>query len=112
MAFDIFPQFHFDQYTMRPLKIDDALAYYEYMTHDAVSQFINRSNRVHSINKAEEEINYWRKLFYNRQGIYWGIALNDTLIGTAGYNMLLLQDRKGEISYDLKYEYWGARHYE
>lgn len=108
-AFESFPEFEFDQYKLRQISKSDAENYFFYMNHPKVSEFINVTNTVKSIEHARSELEYWGGLFTTKRGVYWGIALKDTntLIGTAGYNSLMLLNRKCEISYDLDYEHWG-----
>lgn len=108
-AFDKFPEFEFGEYKLRQIRQSDAENYFFYMNSPQVSEYINITNRVKSVEHAKNELAYWGGMFATKRGIYWGIALkcDDKLIGTAGYNSLMLLNRKCEISYDLDHEYWG-----
>ena len=108
-AFENFPEFDFADYKLRQITPNDAENYFFYMNHPNVSEYINVTNRVKSVEHASSELLYWGGLFPTKRGIYWGIALKDTnkLIGTVGYNSLMLFNKKCEISYDLDHNYWG-----
>ena len=59
--------------------------------------------------EAEAELKYWLNLFIKKTGIYWAIARHDNnkIIGTIGLHEWDKYNNRGEISYDLNYEYWG-----
>lgn len=104
-----FPNFVFDDYIMRELTLEDAEDYFLYMAHPQVAEFIPPAHSVQSVEMARLELAYWSSLFKESRGFFWGIALQSsgTLIGTAGFNSIYFNHQRGEISYDLSYEYWG-----
>ena len=48
-----------------------------------------------------------RSLWDNDAGIRWGVEREGTLIGTCGFHNLNKGSRRGELGYELGYEYWG-----
>jgi ribosomal-protein-alanine N-acetyltransferase len=85
----------------------DAAEYFFYMNSPQVRDFISIGNLPSSIEKAKEDLRYWSSLFTVKRGFYWSIRNNKKLIGTIGFNTLSFAHLKGEISYDLSYEYWN-----
>jgi ribosomal-protein-alanine N-acetyltransferase len=87
----------------------DSNAYFCYMNAPHVKSFISAGNLPNSIEKAREDLQYWASLFNMCRGFYWGIrhAETNTLVGTLGFNTMSFVHLKGEISYDLAYEYWN-----
>ena len=53
-------------------------------------------------------VNKFAERFRNGSGIRWGIALreDDKLVGTCGYNTLVLRQHRAEIGYDLRRTHW------
>jgi ribosomal-protein-alanine N-acetyltransferase len=85
---------------------DDAIEYFFYMNNPQVRNFISLGNLPSSVEKAREDLLYWGGLFAAARGFYWAIRSQKTLIGTCGFNTLSFNHLKGEISYDLSYDYW------
>jgi ribosomal-protein-alanine N-acetyltransferase len=48
-----------------------------------------------------------RSLWDNDAGIRWGVEREGILIGTCGFHNLNKGARRGELGYELGYEYWG-----
>jgi ribosomal-protein-alanine N-acetyltransferase len=89
--------------------MSDTQRYLDYMSDDRMAGFLTKENRPHDFSKAEQELRYWSSLFENKRSIYWCIALKEgnIMIGTVGFNVILLGHDRAEISYDLDPEYWG-----
>jgi len=104
-----FPHMDLGEFVLRELAEGDAVNYFKYMSRKEVTPFLTDDNRTTSLEKAQNELNYWRSLFQNKRGFYWGIAnkSDNELIGTAGFNMISTAHLKGEISYDLNPDVWG-----
>jgi ribosomal-protein-alanine N-acetyltransferase len=85
----------------------DAAQYFFYMNDPQVRDFISLGNLPSSTEKAKEDLRYWGSLFAATRGFYWAIRSDGSLIGTVGFNTLSFNHFKGEISYDLSYDYWG-----
>ena len=48
-----------------------------------------------------------RSLWDNDAGIRWGVEREGGLIGTCGFHNLNKSCRRGELGYELDYEFWG-----
>jgi len=48
-----------------------------------------------------------RSLWENDAGIRWGVERDGNLIGTCGFHNLNRGARRGELGYELDYDYWG-----
>lgn len=103
-----FPVIELGDIKLRDLMIADARDYYEIMSNPEVIKYFSDEDIPTSPEGAIEEVKFWGGLFYRKQSVFWGIANteNDKLIGTIGYNSWNVLNRRAEISYDLKYEYW------
>jgi len=98
-----------DNIMLRQLHSSDAVEYFYYMNNKNVAEYIATSSLPSSISHAVDELKYWASLFTSRRSIYWGIAdkSNNKLLGTVGYNNLWHAHSRGELSYDLDFNYWG-----
>lgn len=107
--FGEFPSLELGEIVLREIRESDALDYYNYMNDQRMDGFLTRENRPASEEKALEELKYWKGLFINKRSMYWCIALKDSdqMIGTAGFNNIIFNHDRAEISYDLDPEYWG-----
>ena len=107
--FGAFPELDAGDIVLRQIEESDAEAYFDYMSREAMADFLTKENRPETLEKALEEVKYWGSLFPNKRSIYWAIALKDTnkMIGTAGFNSISFPNSRAEISYDLNPDYWG-----
>jgi len=106
-----FPVFDLGNAIMRKIiPIQDTENYFLYMNHPEVSAYIAQGNCPHSLEDAKQDLEFWSSLFGTRRGFYWALAEkgNNTIIGSVGFNILFLSQRKGELSFDLDRSYWGA----
>ena len=57
---------------------------------------------------AREIVDWARRIFEERSGIRWAIALKpgDRMIGSCGFHLLSLRDKRAEIGYELRADYW------
>lgn len=106
--FKIFPVIDCGDYVLRELNISDAPAFYHYLNHQKVAQYLAPDDVPKSLTQAKIEIKYWRSLFYSKISIFWAIARksNNQLIGTCGFNHINNINKRAEISYDLDYHFW------
>ncbi len=83
--------------------------YFLYMNSAYVRPFISEGNFPASLTKAKDDLQYWASLFYLRRSVYWAVREKESqnLVGTVGFNNISFIHAKGEISYDLSYDYWG-----
>lgn len=107
--FASFPVLITERLYMREISADDAEAYYGYMSHPVVSEFVSDEDIPKSVEHARQELGYWGGLFRNRTSIYWAVIEKSTnkMIGACGFNFWNILHSKVEISYDLDYNYWG-----
>lgn len=104
-----FPLIDLGDILLRPLRDSDSERYFEYMSQDIMKSFLTASNRPTTPEEALREVRYWGGLFESGRSIYWAIALAETdrLIGTAGFNIILHNHARAEISYDLDPAFWS-----
>lgn len=95
-----------DEYILREQSIEDTAAFFEYYSDPDVSGYI-LARTPHTLKDAREEVEYCRKLFQYRQGIYWAIARRDDnkMIGAVGL-YINNHHHRAEICYDLHKQYW------
>tara|TARA_B110000503_G_scaffold141486_1_gene235210 strand:+ start:2464 stop:3018 length:555 start_codon:yes stop_codon:yes gene_type:complete len=107
--FNNFPVLDLGDIILREIEISDAPDYFDYMSRKEMESFLTKDNMPESLEKATEEVQYWRSLFPSKRSIYWAIALKDTnkMIGTAGFNVISFPNSRAELSYDLSPDYWG-----
>lgn len=102
-----FPVLDLDKkFYLREQRPEDTPAFFEYYTDPEVARYILASNPK-TMMDAQMEIEYCRKLFQNRHGIYWTIARrkDDQMIGAIGL-YINNNHHRGEICYDLSRNYW------
>ncbi|OLP64726.1 hypothetical protein BACPU_23160 [Bacillus pumilus] len=65
-------------------------------------------NRRPSIDRRNEEVEWYNQIFKDQTGIRWGISLkgDSTIIGSCGFLNLKKQHRRAEIGYELHHDYW------
>ncbi len=107
--FGPFPQIELGDIILREISEDDAQDYLDYMSMQEMEGFLTKENRPQTLDKALEEVKYWKSLFPSRRSIYWAIAKksDNKMIGTAGFNNISFANARAEISYDLSPECWG-----
>ncbi|MDX2082789.1 MAG: GNAT family protein [Rickettsiales bacterium] len=102
-----FPLIDLGNYILREKRSEDAADFFRYYTDPEVNKFI-LCEMPRDLEEARREINYWRNVFYQNDGIYFAIARkdNDQLIGSIGLTSLNSYHNRIELSYDLAKEYW------
>lgn len=107
--FSAFPTIHLGNIVLRDMRMNDSLAYYEYLNNPMVSQHLSDEDIPTNAQEALNCVKAWGGLFYNKQGIFWTIAetQTDKLIGSIGLSSWNFSNRRAELSYDLAYEHWG-----
>ena len=96
-----------DDIYIRPMKIEDAPAYLNYMRNPNVRQYVLVEKQC-TISYAMSHINYCKDMMRAQQGLFWSIATkeDDTMIGwLALYTNN--PDHRAEIAFDLAEEFWG-----
>lgn len=103
-----FPVIDLGDYILREQTLDDLEDFHNYYTDPIVNEFIV-SDIPNSLEESKYELQYWINVYYNRSGIYFGIARKDNnqLVGSVGITGINRTHNRCEISYDLAKEYWN-----
>ncbi len=102
-----FPTLDIDEhYILREQQIEDTDAFLEYYGDQEVARYI-LAKTPSTLKDARDELEYCKKLFTYRQGIYWSIARKDNnrMIGAIGL-YINNHHHRAEICYDLHKNYW------
>ncbi|PHQ82461.1 MAG: GNAT family N-acetyltransferase [Coxiella sp. (in: Bacteria)] len=102
-----FPTLEIDeQFILREQQVEDSAAFFEYYSDPEVARHI-LAKTPNSLKDAQSEVEYCRKLFQYRHGLYWSIARksDNRMIGAVGLYMNNHHHR-AEICYDLHKDYW------
>lgn len=102
-----FPVIDLGDYVLREQTMDDLEDFHNYYTDPIVNEHIV-SEIPNSLEESKYELQYWINVYYNKSGIYFGIARKDNnqLIGSIGITGINRTHNRAEISYDLAKEYW------
>ncbi|MBL3284531.1 Acetyltransferase (GNAT) family protein [Rickettsiales endosymbiont of Paramecium tredecaurelia] len=108
-SFEQFPVLENQDLVLRELEESDAPDYFAYLSKPAMYPFVVSTNIPHNMDKARDELMFWRGLFEQKYSIYWGITHRDDnkLVGTVGFNYIMQHSCKAELSYDLNESFWG-----
>jgi RimJ/RimL family protein N-acetyltransferase len=92
---------------LRPLRADDAAAFYAYLRDPAVTELT--AYPVVSVPMVEAMIERSLSRWASGELSKWGIALqhDDQLVGTCGFNEWSQVHRWAELAYDLSQAHWG-----
>lgn len=104
---NFFPTLDLGEYILREKQASDVRDFFNYYTDPEVNKYII-SHIPKTLEETRMELNYWKNIFYQNDGIYFAIARKDTnqLIGTIGVNTHIRHHRRIELSYDLSKDYW------
>jgi [ribosomal protein S5]-alanine N-acetyltransferase len=104
----IFPEIDLGNFYLREKRESDVADFFAYYSDPEVSKFI-LCEIPRDLEEGRRELNYWRNVFYQNDGIYFAIAdkKNDRLIGSIGLTGFNSYQARIEISYDLNKEYWN-----
>jgi len=88
---------------LRQITLDDCNAIYQYSTDKDFTKYLSfiatRENTMNFINNINNDIK-------NHKRLYWGIEVNNKIIGTIGF--LHLQKMQAEIGFGISKDYWGT----
>jgi ribosomal-protein-alanine N-acetyltransferase len=103
----IFPTLDLGEYILREKQASDVADFFNYYTDPLVNEYII-SYIPRTLEEARMELNYWKNVFYQDDGIYFAIAKKDTnqLIGSIGFSSHIKHHHRIELSYDLAKDYW------
>jgi RimJ/RimL family protein N-acetyltransferase len=106
--FTLFPPvIDLGNYRLRPLRTDDALAWYAYLSDPEVTHLT--SYNVSSMDQVSNFIATYISDYAERRSSRWALvdADSDQLIGTCGYYSWNPDHSIAELGYDLSREHWG-----
>lgn len=103
----IFPEIDLGEFLLREKSESDVEDFFSYYSDPEVNKFI-LCEIPRDLEEGRRELNYWRNVFYQNDGIYFAIAdkKNNRLIGSIGLTGFNSYQARIEISYDLNKEYW------
>ncbi len=98
-----------DEIYLREQRISDTDDFFKYYSDPEVGKHILATNPT-TPEEAKQEIEYCRKVFEQKRGIYWTIATksDDRMIGAVGLYINNFHHR-AELCYDLSQEYWRKK---
>jgi ribosomal-protein-alanine N-acetyltransferase len=101
------PTIDLDGARLRPLRADDAAAFYAYLRDPAVTELT--AYPVVSVPMVEAMIERSLSRWASGELSKWGVALqhDDQLVGTCGFNEWSQAHRWAELAYDLAQAHWG-----
>ena len=102
-----FPTIDLGEFILREKCESDVVDFFAYYSDPEVNKFI-LCEMPRDLEEARRELNYWRNIFYQNDGIYFAIADKKTnkLIGSIGLTSYNSYQGRIEISYDLAANYW------
>jgi ribosomal-protein-alanine N-acetyltransferase len=101
----VFPVLKTDDFILRELTLDDIDAISSIWGTPQVSESLSRGSMSHD--ESVEMLYVLRSLWENDAGIRWGVEMERKLIGTCGFHNIKNSAKRGELGYELGYEYWG-----
>jgi [ribosomal protein S5]-alanine N-acetyltransferase len=105
--FDPFPILETQRLTLRKITMTDAADIYAIRHDPETMRYIGRP-LLSSIAEAQQLIGEFQQGIRDQKNIVWGITLKDRpdLIGTIGFRTIDTVNRRGEIGYVLKPDFW------
>ena len=100
-----FPVLKTEDFILRELAEDDLEAISHIWGSPNVAEKL--SSGPLSRNDSVQMLYVLRSLWDNDAGIRWGVERNGVLMGTCGFHNLNKGARRGELGYELAYEFWG-----
>jgi ribosomal-protein-alanine N-acetyltransferase len=100
-----FPILKIDDFVLRELTSDDLDAISSIWGSPKVTE--NMSSGPLSKEESIQMLYVLSSLWNNDAGIRWGVERNGQLIGTCGFHNINKGLQRGEIGYELDYEFWG-----
>ncbi len=105
----VFPIINLGDFYLREKRDSDVEDFFNYYSDPEVNKFI-LCEIPKNLEEAKREVNYWRNVFYQNDGIYFAIAQksSDRLVGSIGLTSYNSYQGRIEISYDLDKRYWRS----
>ncbi|MCR8747240.1 GNAT family N-acetyltransferase [Romboutsia lituseburensis] len=102
-----FPTLETSRLYLREITDDDASDIFEYLSDDTVTKYLGKESLT-NVDGAYEIINKIKINYNERRGIRWGIIHKESrkLIGTIGYDVLQVKNKRADVGYDINSNYW------
>jgi ribosomal-protein-alanine N-acetyltransferase len=100
-----FPVLKIEDFILRELTDDDIDAISRIWGSPNVTEKMSSGPLSHD--ESVQMLYVLRSLWENDAGIRWGVEREGCLVGTCGFNNLNKGARRGELGYELGYEFWG-----
>lgn len=101
----VFPVLKTDDFILRELSKDDIDAISSIWGSPKVTEKLSSGPLSHE--ESVEMLYVLHSLWDNDAGIRWGVEREGRLIGTCGFHNINKDLRRGELGYELDYEFWG-----
>ncbi|MDR3255508.1 MAG: GNAT family N-acetyltransferase [Synergistaceae bacterium] len=101
----IFPVLRTEEFTLRELTNSDLEAISSIWGSPKVTEELGRGPFSHD--ESVQMLYVLRSLWENDAGIRWGVEREGKLIGTCGFHNMNNSAKRGELGYELGYEFWG-----
>ncbi|AZN42469.1 GNAT family N-acetyltransferase [Paenibacillus albus] len=105
----MFPQLETERLILRELTEADAADLFACFSNVEVTRYYGQEP-FESIEQAGRLIGLFAANYENKRGIRWGIARKGEsgIMGTIGFNALVLPQRRAEIGYELHPQHWRS----
>ncbi|REE78925.1 ribosomal-protein-alanine N-acetyltransferase [Paenibacillus taihuensis] len=105
----MFPVLETERLRLREITEADAAEVFACFSNREVTQYYGQEP-FESEEQAARLIGLFASNYENKRGIRWGIERKGSpgLMGTIGFNALVLPHRRAEIGYELHPAYWGS----
>ncbi len=106
---ELFPRLETDRLILRQITQEDAEALFAIFADERVTAFHEPASFA-SLAQVQQFVQFINNHHEQGRGIWWGIAQrhDNRIMGICGYNnWIRYQHSRGEIVYDLGYDYWG-----
>ena len=93
---------------LREITIDDAPAIFSIFSNHKVMKYYGMASFT-KIEQAEQLVRHFAKSLEQKKGMRWAIELKEQqgLIGTIGFNLLSIPNKRVEVGYELHPDFWG-----
>jgi ribosomal-protein-alanine N-acetyltransferase len=100
-----FPTLKTDDFVLRELTESDLDAISKIWGSAKVAEKLSSGPLSHE--ESIQMLYVLRSLWENDAGIRWGVELDGQIIGTCGFSNIKSSAKRGELGYELGYEFWG-----
>lgn len=105
-----FPILETDRLYLREITNDDVSDIFEHLSNELVTRYLGKESLI-NIDEAYEVIDKIKTNYSENRGIRWGIIHkeNEKLIGTIGYDIIQIKNKRADIGYDINSNYWRQK---